>query len=349
MELVVRQATAADKAIWNKYVYTHPMATPYHNYAWVESVVHAYGHPSVSLLALADDKVVGVLPIIKINIPLSGTTLCSLPYCDVGYALANNDRVTAALLQGLEQLKHESNARRIEYRDTATDTRPESDEKMTGKKVRMLLALPEASELLMKSFKSKLRSQIHKAEKNGLTYQLGNSPALIDAFYDILTLNMRRLGSPIHSSRWFHTLRNNYQDDILVSIVYTDDTPIGGGIVLRNNQKACIPWASTLAEYNRLAPNMLLYWSLLKEVTDTGSTEFDFGRSTFGEGTFKFKQQWGAQPQALEWFLPGESNSHPDQPSEMGRLRSMIENIWRRLPVGVTRVVGPKVRKYISL
>jgi len=350
MSLQIRPISAADSAHWNQYVKTHPKATPYHNHAWIKSIEQAYGHEDVSQVATIDGKVVGILPVIKMRIPLHGHFYCSLPYCDIGHILSNNEEITDALLEKLHHMKNESGAKKIEYRDvTPISDMVISAEHMQGKKVSMLLSLPETSEQLSKSFKSKLRSQIRKSEKNGLTYKIGNSVELIDTFYKVFIYNMRKLGSPVHSKQWFHAIRKNYADDALVSIIYTDNTPIGAGIVLRNGDKACIPWASTLSEYNRLAPNMLLYWSLLKEITDDGATEFDFGRSTYGEGTFKFKQQWGAKPRLLNWHLPGEQSGSLAISTESGKLRKMVEQTWSRLPISLTTFLGPAIRKYISL
>ncbi|VAW87496.1 FIG070318: hypothetical protein [hydrothermal vent metagenome] len=350
MNLQIYSAKVTDKARWNQYVHTHPQATAYHNFSWAQSVEQAYGHPNVSQIALIDDKIIGVLPVIKMTTPLSGHFYCSLPFCDIGHALADNEQIITALLDKLHSMKNSSRAKKIEYRDTCVRvesvTAPDEPQ---GKKVRMLLPLPETSAELLKSFKSKLRSQIHKSEKNGLTYQIGNSTELLDAFYQIFIHNMRKLGSPVHSKDWYRALRENYQNDFIISIVYTEKTAIGAGIVLRNNSKACIPWASTLAEYNRLAPNMLLYWSLLKEMTDSGAKEFDFGRSTFGEGTFKFKQQWGAQPLPLHWFLPGQGQLPSKQSTNSSKLRKIVEQTWPKLPIGITTLIGPRIRKYISL
>jgi len=352
MNLHIYSATIADKARWNQYVHAHPQATAYHNFSWVQSVEQAYGHLNASQIAVIDDKIVGVLPIIKMKTPLSGHFYCSLPFCDVGHALADNEQIITALLDKLHDMKNSSQAKKIEYRDTfslvdaATTT---TNDEWQGKKVRMLLPLPDTSEQLLKSFKSKLRSQINKSEKNGLTYQLGNSAELLDAFYQIFIYNMRKLGSPVHSKNWFQALRENYQDNILISIVSTEKIPIGAAVVLRNGNKACIPWASTLVEYNRLAPNMMLYWSLLKAVTDSGSQEFDFGRSTYGEGTFKFKQQWGAQPLPLHWFLPGQQQSLSEKSTKPGQPRKIVEHAWSKLPISITTLIGPRIRKYISL
>ncbi len=348
MTLDIRQSTPSDKEAWNRYVLSHPQATPYQNYGWVESVAQAYGHPNHSLIALEDGNVVGVLPVSQMQIPMKGKSLCSLPYCDLGYALSDSEQITDALISRLKQEQQKIGANKIEYRDTGPDQTEAQD--LTGRKVRMLLPLPDTSDELLKGFKSKLRSQIRKAEKNGLTYEVGNSSQLLDAFYQVFIHNMRKLGSPVHSKAWFEAIQKNYGDNIFISIIYTEQTPIGGGIVLRNGDKACIPWASTLAEYNRLAPNMLLYWSLLATITDAGCKEFDFGRSTYDEGTYKFKSQWGALPTPLNWNLPGEQ----PQPEESdtagpGTLRKLVEQTWPKLPLGVTTFVGPKVRKYISL
>lgn len=351
----IRQAIASDKAAWNLYVHSHSQATPYHDFSWVESVEEAYGHVNVSLIALNNDKLVGILPIVKMEHPFFGHSLCSLPFCDLGHALADNQEILNALLSQLQHLKESCGAKYIEYRDTARDMYRStlditSDEnKLEGKKVRMLLSLPETSDQLMSGFKSKLRSQIRKSDKNGLTYQVGNNPELINAFYQVFIHNMRKLGSPVHSKSWYQALRKHYQDDLLVSIIYTQNIPIGAGIVLRNGTKACIPWASTLAEFNHLAPNMLLYWSLLKEVTDSGAKAFDFGRSTYGEGTFNFKQQWGAEPLALNWSRLEQQESPSDEHATPSKLRGMIEYGWSRLPLSMTTMIGPKIRKYISL
>ena len=42
---------------------------------------------------------------------------------------------------------------------------------------------------------------------------------------------------------------------------------------------------------------MLLYWEVLKLAIDRHYRVFDFGRSSRDSGTFRFKQQWGAQAQ----------------------------------------------------
>jgi FemAB-related protein (PEP-CTERM system-associated) len=280
--------------------------------------------------------------------PFSKVSYCALPFCDLGYALANDANILQALHSKALTLLQYEGGNNFDYRDSNNEL---PSHELAGKKVRMVLPLPGSAEALLAGFKSKLRSQIRKAEKNGLSCEIANSQKNIDDFYQIFAINMRKLGSPVHSKKWFEALFTHYAENIILSVVYKEQIPVGAGIVLLNGNKAAIPWASTVAQYNKLAPNMMLYWSLLEHVSNHGCTEFDFGRSTYDEGTFKFKRQWGAEPIPLAWSnLVAEktaiAENTPDKPSQ---IRSLVEKTWAKLPLGVTTTLGPKIRKHISL
>ena len=344
----IRMAVAADQSVWDEYVDAHKDASPYHRFAWILSVEQAYQHKNVSLLAFNEEKLVGILPCIKMQRPFSKPSYCALPYCDLGHGLANDATILKALqAEALAQLQSED-GNSFDYRDSVSDI--PSDE-LAGKKVRMVLPLPGDAITLMSGFKSKLRSQIRKAEKNGLTFVVANNQTQIDDFYKIFAINMRKLGSPVHCKKWFENLFKHYSHHIMLSVVYSDKVPVGAGIVLRSANKAAIPWASTVAEYNKLSPNMMLYWSLLEHVSNLGCTEFDFGRSTYDEGTYKFKRQWGAEPVPLAWsnLVPSTSTAIEKSADSVSQIRSLVEIVWAKLPLGVTTLVGPKIRKHISL
>jgi FemAB-related protein (PEP-CTERM system-associated) len=348
----IRMAVAADQSVWDEYVDAHKDASPYHRFAWILSVEQAYQHKNVSLLAFNEEKLVGILPCIKMQRPFSKPSYCALPYCDLGHGLANDANILQALQNEALALLQSEGGNSFDYRDSVSDI--PSDE-LAGKKVRMVLPLPGDSITLMSGFKSKLRSQIRKAEKNGLTCVVANNQTQIDDFYQIFAINMRKLGSPVHSKKWFEDLFKHYSQHIVLSVVYSDKVPVGAGIVLRSANKAAIPWASTVAEYNKLSPNMMLYWSLLEHVSNLGCTEFDFGRSTYDEGTYKFKRQWGAEPVPLAWSnlvpnqQPSTSTLTETNTDNLSQIRSLVEKVWAKLPLSVTTLVGPKIRKHISL
>ncbi|HTN34066.1 MAG TPA: FemAB family XrtA/PEP-CTERM system-associated protein [Marinobacter sp.] len=349
---------------YDQYVAGHAHATPYHNSAWLQAVESAYGHTGWLITVHQNGVLCGVLPLVEVKPPIGSRSLVSLPFCDLGGVLADNEDIRNKLMSEAKALAKTNRAKILEIREGGAALETELEEQKEQQahtlpadtKVRMLCDLPESGEALFKSYKPKLRSQIRKAEKNGLRAELRTDADAINLFYDVFAQNMHRLGSPVHSLRWFQDLKTAYGDQMLVSVVFKEDKPVGAGIVLVQGKQACIPWASTLEEFNRLAPNMLLYWTLLNHVCDLGCTVFDFGRSTLGEGTFRFKKQWGAKPYELIWteYLNGhksvaEAETTSGSASALSRMRPFIENIWRRLPLSVSNWLGPKLRRYITL
>jgi hypothetical protein len=106
-----------------------------------------------------------------------------------------------------------------------------------------------------------------------------------------------------------------------------------------------IPWASSLRRYNRLSPNMLLYWSVLEFACQRGFRVFDFGRSSPDSGPFRFKAQWGAAPVPLYWhYWVRNGGPLPNLTPKNPRMQMAIR-LWRRLPVAVTRFLGPPLVK----
>ena len=146
----------------------------------------------------------------------------------------------------------------------------------------------------------KLRNQVRKAEKSGLTVQRGGAE-LLDSFYDVLARNMRDLGSPVHSKRFFADILATFPDRTRLLCVSLGSTPVAASFVIWHGERIEVPWASALRAYNPLCPNVLLYWEMLKFSIERRFAQFDFGRSTPNEGTFNFKQQWGAEPHQLYW------------------------------------------------
>lgn len=338
----------------DNYVRGHPAATPYHRIAWLRAVKGGYGHTVTILVAFnGEQEVVGVLPLCHLALPLYRPALVSQAYCDIGGPLANDADIEQALTNTALSLAGKVRARSLEFRLAGPPVASEQAlSSLRGSKVSMLCPLPPSREALFQSYKPKLRSQIRKAEKNGLVASIGHGPDAIDAFYPVFAANMHRLGSPVHGKSWFRSLQSCYGDDMVIGLVSFEEQVVGAGIVLVNGTRAAIPWASTRAEYNHLAPNMLLYWTLLGHLADSGITVFDFGRSSPGEGTYRFKKQWGAVPHELNWVDLLEKNKGSGNdiaPSRISRARLAAERIWRCLPMAVANRFGPLIRKYISL
>ena len=94
---------------------------------------------------------------------------------------------------------------------------------------------------------------------------------------------------------------------------------------------------------------MLLYWSLIEYACDGEFKYFDFGRSTPDEGTYKFKEQWGAKPASLYWHkIASDGQPVNNNQSEKSKFGKAIR-YWKKVPVPVANVIGPLIRKNIVL
>jgi lipid II:glycine glycyltransferase (peptidoglycan interpeptide bridge formation enzyme) len=200
----------------------------------------------------------------------------------------------------------------------------------------------------MESFKSKLRSQINRSLKEGFASSIGGLELLED-FYKVFLVNMRDLGSPVHSVELMRHVLGEFSERSRIFVVYKSEEPVASALVVGFDKVLRNPWASSLRKYASLSPNMLLYLRMLEFACDNGYRVFDFGRSTTGEGTYKFKEQWGAVPAPLYWYyisLDGKSLGLESSGTERFKKAT---HYWRKLPLIVTKIIGPSIRKHINL
>jgi len=346
---VVKIADYQDKERWDDFVLSQEDAGPYHLFAWKEAVQNAYRHKAFYLIHENGDKTIqGVLPLFHVKPPLLKGMLVSQPFCDYGGSLTRNLESFITLVNYAQDLSQHMNATlEIRFKSRAPDLEASLRIFPTSNKVRMVLELPGSSETLWNGFKSKLRTKIKKPQKDGLTFKMG-AKELVGDFYSIFRNNMRHLGSPVHSKKWINSVMNCFEKDAHIGVVYFGNTPVAAGIILCCKEIVTNPWASTLREYNKFHSNNLLYWGFLEYACDNGFKYFDFGRSTPGEGTYVFKEQWGAQPFPLYWYSVG--NKFAEQPIvSTGKIRHLVEDVWSRIPPAVTDSIGPIIRRYITL
>ena len=309
--------------------------------------------------------VVGLLPLIHLKSIIFGNSLISIPFFDFGGILADDEKTEKALLTKAIEVAKELKIHNIELRhflpltwlDPKNIGKSATNSELTiskiafetqSHKVRMLLNLPESSEILMKSFKAKLRSQIRLPIKEGLKSKIGGIDLLED-FYKVFSINMRDLGSPVHSKKFMQHVLEAFREKSRIVVIYKAMKPLACRLIIGFKGVLENPWASALRSYSKLNPNMLLYWTMLEYACDQGYRFFDFGRSTPNEGTYHFKEQWGATPQPLSWqYIALNGKLKVGGQSEKSKFDRAIKG-WKKLPIPVTRVLGPMIRKHISL
>jgi len=313
--------------------------------AWLDVLSDALKHQTSVLLAYQGRELVGALPLALTRSPLFGRHLVSLPYVNRAGLLAADEQAGEALVREAARLSEQSDARYLELRHHGRAFDCQAFTHTRSEKVRMVLDLPGCEDALWSGMKAKVRNQVRKGEQAGLAIQFGGE-ALIAGFYSVFATNMRDLGTPVYPRKLFRAMLHHLGERCEIALVTQESIPIAGAVLVHDRVGDAgvtqVPSASCLRQFNAVCANMWMYHKLLARAVTRGSGAFDFGRSSEGSGTYRFKKQWGAQPRPTPWQVVLRKGSldaaRPDSPRNQKRIEQ-----WQKLPVWVTKAIGPSI------
>jgi hypothetical protein len=90
-----------------------------------------------------------------------------------------------------------------------------------------------------------------------------------------------------------------------------------------------------------------MYWELMKWAAEQGFRMFDFGRSKKGTGSFAFKSQWNMDVQPLDYQVLLVKRKTVPNFSPVNPKFEMAIRIWKKLPLSLTKLLGPAVVRLI--
>jgi FemAB-related protein (PEP-CTERM system-associated) len=334
--LSVRPHTEADRLAWDHFVLGTDGSHPAQMSAWLALTERTYGVALRAWLAEEGGTVRGVLPLFKKRRFGRSAVLFSPP----GGMLADNDAVSRALLTAAEEDRVERGAEYIELRD---QHRRWPDLATSTEHCTHVLELAADAETQWHMFDAKLRNQIRKAQRAGFAVRWGAEH--LSGFYRVMLENMRDLGTPLRAESWFLQVVDVLGERAAVLLIERGGEPVGAMVLALHRGCAMDLWASSLRRHFADCPNQMLYWEAIQEVIRRGLRTFDFGRSQWGTGTFRFKEQWGAQAVPLYYqYLLGDTPQIPNFAAQQHRM-DLAVRIWKRLPLPVVRILGEPLRR----
>jgi len=334
-----------DPKLWDDYVDRHPAGTIYHRQDWRKVIEQSFGYECPSLAALSGSTIIGVLPMTIVKSPFFGTYITSCAFSDYGGICSNDNTSAQMLLNAGITMAKDVKARSLELRHVLPLNL--SNLSTNTKKVLSVLELPDSEEVLWKAFDSKLRNQIRKAMKGGMSIRWGHEELLSD-FYGIFLRNMRDLGTPAPGIEFFKHIVKIHGKAADVLVLYQGDIPISGAVALTYRNAMEVPWASSLRNFFSLLPNNLLYWTLLQKSIARKFDFFSFGRSTVDSSTYMFKAQWNTQPIILNYqSYACTKESYGDMTPGNPKYRLAI-SAWKKMPISLVKKLGPCVAKGLA-
>lgn len=308
--------------------------------AWTLALQSGLRQEPFGLEALSDGQTVGILPLMLVRSRLFGRFLVSMPYLNYGGVQATENEAAAALIDRAVRLANEFDVRHLELRHQREWTHPALTETRTDK-VHMRRELPKSSETLWSELSPKVRNLVRKSQQQSLRVAWGGSELVAD-FFDVFSHNMRDLGTPTFGRELFNSILSCFDQQAELCVVYADRTAVAGALLLHGCGVTEVPSASSLRKHHATNANMLMYWHLLCRAIERAQTVFDFGRSSLESGTFRFKKQWGAQPFPAVWQYYVR-HGHPGAMRPESRKFRTLVRLWQRMPLGLSRWLGPKI------
>ncbi len=312
-----------------------------HTPAWTDMVEKTFGHKGFYLVAHYGGTVCGVLPLTHVRSRLFGNRMISQAFSNYGGPLTKDPAALNALYERAVELASEHGCESIEFRNVeplSYDLYSDLD------KVCMYLPLAPDPDKVWRSFRPEIRNRIRKAKKSGIIAVTGGLELLAE-FYRVWAIRMHQLGTPCYSKNLFMNILEIFPKYCRIFVVKLENIVVGASFNYSFKGLGQCRWAATRIEFNRLAPNTMLYWSAIKHHCLAGDRTFDFGRSTPGSNQYEFKRRWGAKPIQLHyqyWIQPGQELAlvRPDNP----KYKNKVE-MWKKLPLWMTRLVGPHISR----
>ena len=312
---------------WNNYIKSNSSSelNNYfiaHNPCLAEIYEDVFGYKSEYYYLIENDKIVGLLPGFRIE-----KEFVSIPIFPTAGIFTDN-------LSKLEEWYSHIVEKLLDYEIRCN---LKFGKYVYDKKINCIIYLKKDIEGQFSNFSTKLRTVIRRGYKNNITVIHG-SIELLGEFYSIYALNMHHLGSPVLSYKFFHELVNNYKNGIArIFIARIDDKPIGCGLLLTYGKLSELGWASTISNFNKYKPNMVLYWEVIKYCIENSFEVFSFGRATKGSGSHNFKLQWGVTEVPIFF-------NYSNYRFDVRKLKT-VSMLWRKIPLGIANKIGPFIRK----
>ena len=340
----VRVDTNPPAEAWESYVGAHPGASLFHGLAWQRTLERTFpSYRPCHRIAWRGDSVCGVLPLYRVPGLPFGCSLISTPLAVYGGVCADDDEAAQALVEDAASYARKIGAHYVELRnERPVGSLPTKDLYVTFK--REIHADHQANLMAMPAER---RRAIRIAEGHGITVRPGGAE-LLAPFYDVYTRNMRSLGSPAFPRRLFETLLEEYGTQVRLFGVFHGETMTSAAVTFLYRDQVMPYYCASTPAGMSVHTNESMYWNMMRYGADHGFKVFDFGRSKKDTGSYHFKRRWGITPTPLPYqyrlITQGEMpNLSPTNPKF-----ALVIWTWQRMPLPLTRWLGPKLARYFA-
>ncbi|GMM94475.1 FemAB family XrtA/PEP-CTERM system-associated protein [Qipengyuania sp. MTN3-11] len=310
--------------------------------AWIAAVESGTGNRARALLLERGGAICGWLPLSEIRSGLFGDALVSSGFGVGGGALADREEDCIRLCRAAEELAVRVAAGTIELRDGEG---PRDWSSVAGKHANFAADLATDDEVQLLAIPRKARAEVRKGLNSDLRITVGTGDTDRAAHYAAYSESVRNLGTPVFPRRLFEAMIDVFGSDAEIMTAWHGDVAVSSVLSFYHRGTVMPYWGGGTPAARGLHATERIYYELMCRARRRGCSRFDFGRSKTGSGPYRFKKNWGFDPEPLtyrRWAAPGCAARNID-PSEEGRSRAI--DLWKRLPLPLANRLGPPIAR----
>jgi len=331
-----------NEAEWDRFACNHPAASFFHQIGWKRVIEKTYGYRPFYFYAERCGKITGIAPSFLVSSWLTGSCLISLPFAVYGGVCANDAESERALIAQLEILGARRKVEYLELRTRAGELLP--GYRANPRYSTFTITLTPDTEALYSGFPKDIRYMIRKGEKAGLRSKRGLDQ--LDDFYQLLSINLKRLGTPAFPRTLFQNIINEFPKHVDLTVLYLKELPVAGAMSFLFRDQMQPYYIGSTEEAKKVAANNFLWWELIKLAAETGCRTFDFGRSKKESGNFDFKKKWNPEIESLNYQVRLIRRTEMPNFSPANPKFNFATAAWKKMPLGLTQVLGPHIVRW---
>jgi hypothetical protein len=318
---------AADDGAWNQFLESEKdrqWITIAHNPSLAKILAKTFGYVEQNMVLYQDQKMVGVLPAVRI-----GKKLVSMPHFSYGGPVVGDvGPIEPCLKNVLGNISFEARSfKRL-------------TEHQYEKKVASIIPLKKSPEEQFQLLKPRFRKKIVRSQTLGLRVVHGGAE-LLDDFYAIYARKMFQKGSPPLGKVFFKNLLEGYEHgEVGITVVFKENRPVAVGFRLCYLGFHELCWASSDPVFDRHNVNSFLFWNIITYSIAQGHNYFSMGRSTINSGSYIYKKQWA--PMELPVFY-----NYSEPVGKSIKEFTFLSKLWKMQPLETSVYLGHVISKYV--
>lgn len=317
-------------------------ATPFHRPAWLRAIERGAGQRARGLVAEKRGVLTGWLPLTEVHSPVFGRALVSSGFAVGGGVLADAPTTADRLCAAAQELASRLSCPTIELRGGRL---PRTWAVHDGRHCNFSGALADDDETQLLAIPRKQRAEIRKGLAQDFDIAVGWGEADRARHHAVYAESVRNLGTPVFPRSLFAAVLDAFGADADILTLCHRGRPVASVLTLYHRGTAMPYWGGGTFAARELRANERMYFELMLHARRRGCARFDFGRSKTDGGPYRFKKNWGFEPDPLTyatWTAPGHAPRNVDPAS--GAYSARIA-AWQRLPLRLANRLGPLIAR----